>query len=113
MKLLQVAGVFLNAAVWRAMGVRSSGRRLVRALGSEDENVRTIAGIFLVRAGQRSEPLLQEALQRRQNLPIVLTILADIGDRKFESEIRELSADHDPQVAKAAKEALRILAAHH
>ena len=37
--------------------------------------------------------------------------LGDIGDHRFESEIRRLSADRDPEVAQASKDALRILAA--
>ncbi len=57
-----------------------------------------------------TEPLLEEALRRRENLPIVLTILADIGDTRVESEIRRFSGHEDPQVAEAAKQALRVLA---
>ena len=113
MWLLEVALVFACAAAWRATGLRVAGRVLVRALGSEDENVRTIAGMFLVKAGKRSQPLLQEALGKRESLPIVLTILADIGDRKFERELQQFCQDEDPRVARAAREALRVLAAHH
>lgn len=112
MRFFEAARIFACVAVWRATGLRFLGRSLVRALGSEDENVRTIAGMFLVRAGKKSEPLLQEALVNRQSLPIVLSILADIGDRKFEAEIRQFSGDRDPQVAQAARDALRVLAAH-
>ncbi len=112
MHLFEAIRIFACAAAWRATGLRSPGRALVRALASEDENVRTIAGMFLVRGGRRSEPLLQEALEKRESLPTVLTILADIGDRKFEQELEELCQDEDPQVARAAKEALRVLAAH-
>lgn len=113
MRLFDVIRVFVSAAAWRATGLRSPGRALVRALASKDENVRMIAGMFLVKAGKRSEPLLQEALQRRESLPIVLTILADIGDRKFEQELQQFCEDEDPRVARAAKEALRVLTAHH
>ncbi len=112
MRFFKALGVFACVAAWRAAGLRSAGRALVRALGSEDDNVRTIAGVFLVRAGKKSEPLLEEALEKRESLPTVLTILADIGDRKFEQELQRFCQDEDPHVARAAKEALRVLAAH-
>ena|SRR3989442_14606962 len=112
MWLLGAVRIFGLAAIWRITGLDSAGRALVRALGSPNENIRTIAGILLVKAGKRSEPLLQEALQKRVSLPIVLTILADLGDRKFEAELKQFSQDEDPQVARAAQAALRVLSAH-
>ena len=66
--------------------------------------------MFLVKAGRDSEKLLHEALSRRENVPMVLTVLADIGDSRLEPEIRAFSQDADPNVAKAAQEALRVLA---
>ncbi len=69
--------------------------------------------MFLVQAGKRAEPLLEEALRRRDNLPMVLSVLASIGDRKFEPELREFSLDRDPKVAQAARDALRVLEAYH
>jgi HEAT repeat protein len=110
---MNTAYVFACQAVWRLTGLRSAGRALVGALGSADDGVRVIAGMFLVRAGQRAEPLLKEAMHNRQALPMVLSILADIGDQGFEPELRQFTRDGDPEVAQAAQEALRVLAAHH
>jgi hypothetical protein len=97
---------------WRATGFEFLGRVIVRALSSQNENLRSIAGISLVKAGRLAEPLLEEALYRREHLPVILTILADIGDDRIESEIRSFSADTDPKVAEAARQALRVLAMH-
>jgi hypothetical protein len=66
--------------------------------------------MFLVKSGKNAEQLLHEALDRRENLPTILTVLADIGDSRLEPEIRAFSHDEDPNVAKAAREALRVLA---
>ena len=109
MKLGKALGVFAANVVWRATGLRLAGRALVRALGSQDENVRTIAGIFLVRAGKKSRPLLLEALNKRENLPVVLTIIGSIGDRQLEAQVRRFINDADPDVADAARDALRLL----
>ncbi len=110
--LAGATSLFAHNALWRGAGRTSSGRALVRALGSEDENLRVIAGMLLVRAGKKADPLLREALARRENLPMVLSILGDIGDRQFEPELIRFSRDPDPLVAKAAQNALRVLGAH-
>ena len=109
MDLAGVARVHASNALWRATGSRPAGRALVRALAAGDENVRTSAGMLLVKAGKRAEPLLAEALARRENLPLVLTILGDIGDRDLEPQLRRLSEDNDPRVARAARDALRVI----
>jgi hypothetical protein len=108
LKALQLAVGYL---AWRWLGAAGGGRSLLRSLGSSNENVHVLAGMLLVRAGIKSEPLLIEALQRRENLPSVIPILTDIGSRRSEPEIRRLSEDLDPQVARAAQDALRLLAA--
>jgi hypothetical protein len=109
MRLAGAARLFAHSALWRITGLKVSGRALVRALGFPDEDLRTLAGMFLAQAGRKSEPLLQEALSRRENLPMVLAILGDIGDRKFEPDLIRFSRDGDPAVAKAAQDALRVL----
>ena len=90
--------------------MRSAGRALLEALGSPDEAVRTVAGMFLVQSGKRAEPIVEEAIHRRLHLPTVLVIAGDIGAFRLEPELRRLASDPEPQVAKAAQDGLRILA---
>jgi hypothetical protein len=94
---------------WTLIGCRSAGRALVRALGSTDEGERTVAGMLLVRGGMRAQPLVAEAIRRREHLPIVLLIAGDIGATSLEPELRRLTVDPDPDVARAAHDALEIL----
>lgn len=108
---VQAARLFALKAVWRATGLRTAGRALVHALSSPDEGVRTIAGMFLVQAGERAEPLVEEALGRRESLPMLLVIAGDIGASRLEPQLRRFTADPDPEIAKAARDGLRILAA--
>ena len=110
MRLSGAARLFLDNALWRLSGWRAAGRRLVEALGSEDEDLRTIAGMLLVKAGRKARPLLEEALAKRQSLPLALTILGDIGDRQTAAKVQPFTQDPDPQVAKAAQDALKVLA---
>lgn len=94
--------------MWRLTGV--GGSILVNALGDGRETVRTVAGILLARAGRQARPLLESAMAERRHLTVVLTILADLGDQALEGPIRRFRDDPDPQVAEAAKQALRLLA---
>jgi hypothetical protein len=111
--LAEAAWVYTSNTLWRATGSRAAGRALVRALGSPDATARTIAGMFLVQGGKRAKPLLREALARREHLPLLLTIIGDVGDPSFDPDVRRLSQDPDPQVARAAREALRVMNLRH
>jgi HEAT repeat protein len=96
-------------AAWRVTGLEAAGRGIVRALSSADPTVRTMAGMLLVRAGHGATPLLREALAARQSLPMVVTLLADIGDQASRPILTELTQDPDVAVARAARQALRVL----
>ena len=109
MGLGQAARLFALKSQWSTTGLKSAGRALVEALSSPDEDIRTMAGMFLVQAGKRAEPLVEEAIQRRQSLPTVLVIAGDIGAVRLEPQLRRFTTDPDPQVAKAARDGLRIL----
>lgn len=107
--LLGAICLFVYRALWYWLGITSAGRALVRALGSSNENIRSIAGILLAKSGKRAEPLLQEALIRRENLPTVLTVLGSIGDPALIPQLRRFADDQNPDVAKAAQEALKVI----
>jgi len=109
MNLAKMIPLLLSAAVWRSTGLRSAGRALVRSLQTEDEEVRMIAGMMLVKGGKKAEPLLQEALEKRENVPIVLTVLGSIGDPGVEPQLRRFTKDEDPKISKAARDALEIV----
>jgi HEAT repeat protein len=110
MRPMQLARLYALKSVWNATGLRSAGRALVEALGSPDEDVRTAAGMFLVQSGKRAEPLVEEALRRREHLPTMLVIAGDIRAERLEPALRRFSTDADPEVARAAQDGLRILA---
>jgi hypothetical protein len=65
--------------------------------------------MLLVKAGRSAEPLLAQALDRRENVPMVLAVLADIGNPSVQPQIERFRQDPDPLVAKAAERALKQL----
>jgi HEAT repeat protein len=109
MQVLRAAGLFAANVLWKA-GSQAAGRRLLNALTSPDPNVRSIAGMFLVRGGERAVPLIEEAIHQQLNLPQVLVMAGDIGSKKLEPELQKFTAHPDPQVSRAACDGLRILA---
>lgn len=112
MRLLHTARLFALNVLWRTTGSPAAARTLVTSLGSDDPGVRTIAGMFLVRAGKKSEPLIEEAIREKINLPQVLVMAGDVGAKRLEPELRSFLTDPDPEVSRAAREGLKILAAH-
>jgi len=107
----QVARLYALKSLWSATGLRRLGRALLDALGSSDEDLRTVAGMLLVQSGKRAEPLIAEAIARREHLPTMLVIAGDIGATALEPELQRLTTDPDPAVARAARDGLRILGA--
>ena len=98
--------------VWRVTGVPCAGQALLHGL-ENNEPIRMLAGILLSKDKIRTIPLLAEAIRRRYQLPIVLTILADIGNSSVRPTLQEFMNDHDSEVAHAAQEAMRILEVRH
>ena len=107
--LLGVSRLLVYWSVWFGLGFTSAGRALVDALGSSDKNIRSIAGMLLVKGGKRAEPLLLEAANRRESLPMVLTALGSIGDPAVIPQVRQFTEDENPDVANAAREALKVI----
>ena len=111
MKVSMATRLFVSRAFWGLTGIDAAGRVLVDALDAEDEDVRSIAGILLTRAGRRAEPLLEEALARGEHVPMVLSVLGSIGDPAIVPDLRPFARSDDPDVARAAREAIRTLEA--
>lgn len=109
MGLRATLGVLAAGAAWRLGHPRRAGRALVDALGAEDENARTIAGMLLVKGGAHAVPLLREAMARRENLAMALSVAGSIADPALADEVRRFADDADPQVATAARDALRSI----
>lgn len=109
MKTGRVAAVFAQGAVWRATGSRAAGEALVRAFTSDDEMVKVLAGMFLVKGGRRAAPVIRHALVAGGEDPELITALADVGSAEDAPLLRRFEASSDPRVAGAARDALGTL----
>lgn len=111
MEKLDAARHLLEYQRLRLTGSPAAARRLIDALSSEDENVRTLAGMFLVRAGLRSVRSIRTAIaERHPAMTTSLAILGDIGGKEAEATLTRYATDSDPAVAEAAQDGLRVTA---
>lgn len=93
---------------WRTVGIESAGEELLEAFTSDDEQDRTLAGISLVKAGERSIDLIEKAGSTGRLTPGLVRLLADIGGPRSRALLSEIAAGKGP-VATAAMESLVLL----
>jgi hypothetical protein len=93
---------------WRTIGSDSAGYALLEAFSGDDEQEKMLAGISLVKAGDRSIDLIEKAGETGRLTPDVVRLLADIGGPRSRFLLTELSDAAGP-VGVAAGESLQIL----
>ena len=100
-------------AIWLLTGAAAAGRALTRAVIDGGEDERTLAGMLLVRAGDRSVPVVTEAILSGRGSTALIDVLASIGSQAARDALVRVSRAAppavDPAVAAAAAEALRTL----
>jgi radical SAM superfamily enzyme with C-terminal helix-hairpin-helix motif len=94
---------------WRLIGLHAAGRSLVVAVDRGPESEQAIAGIMLVKAGDRSVPLISESVSSGSSSPELIDVLASIGTPSARSALRNATRSPQPEVAGAAENALRTL----
>ncbi len=99
----------MAGTAWRTFGSKSAGETLLDAMSSGDEQQRMLAGMSLVKAGDRSVDLIQEAIDSDCAGPDVIRLLADLGGRKARSLLEELAAGEPGELKDAAERSLNLL----
>ncbi len=93
---------------WRTVGIESAGEGLLEAFMSDDEQDRTLAGISIVKAGERSIGLIEKAGSTGRLTPGLVRLLADIGGPRSKALLSEIAAN-EGSVGTAAMESLELL----
>lgn len=110
MQLGKTLALLAEGILWRMTHQPWLGRRLIEGLGESDENARSVAGIMLAKSGAAAIPILHDALTERHHVAEVLAVLGDVGDASVENEVARFVSDKDERIARAASDALRVLA---
>jgi hypothetical protein len=107
------AKLFAAGASWRLVGLPTAGRSLLTAVATGGETEKTLAGMFLVQAGDRSVPLLSSAIQAGGTDRALVDVLASIGSDEARDALVTIAqgtqATVTPQTREAAVEALHTL----
>jgi hypothetical protein len=107
------AKLFAAGASWRLAGLPTAGRSLLTAVATGGENEKTLAGMFLVQAGDRSVPLLTSAILAGGTDRALVDALASIGSEQARDALVTIAhgtgAAVTPQTREAAVEALHTL----
>jgi hypothetical protein len=100
-------------AAWRLTGASAAGTALVTAVTTGDETERTLAGMLLVRAGDRSVPVVTDAILTGPAPADLVDVLVSIGTDDARAALLRVSQSPPPAVpattSDAAAEALRTL----
>jgi len=109
MSALSGARLLTAGSAWRLTGLRATGRALVSAITGSDPDDRVLAGILLTRAGDRSVPLIADAIAAGANPADLIDVLASIGSDAARAALQATTRSTRPDVATAARQALHTL----
>jgi len=93
---------------WRAFGSSGAGATLLDAMAGDDEQERMLAGMSLVKAGDRSLDLIGEAYTSGTATPQMVRMVADIGGPRARPMLTEMAAEPGA-LADAASDSLDLL----
>lgn len=100
------ARVLMAGMMWRSLGTRSAGETLARAMASGDEQNQMLAGMSLVKAGERSVGLIEEKVKSGEASPSLVRLLMDFESSSAEQLLRKLSAGETGELSAVASECL-------
>ncbi len=110
MKKEMSAGRVIAAGLsWRLFGSRRAGATLLRAMSEEDEQNRMLAGMSLVKAGQRSLRLIESNVNDEKGSVPLIRLLPDIGGEEARNLLEVIAARESGDMAEAATECIDLL----
>ena len=101
--------VLMAGASWRLFGSRRAGEILLRALAGDDEQNRMLAGMSLVKAGQRSLRLIENKINEEKGSVPLIRLLPDIGGEDARYLLEIIAARNSGDMAEAATECIDLL----
>jgi|GEM_PF-1607496 len=109
MGLAASATVLAAGAAWRLVGLGAAGRALVANVSTGGETERTLAGMLLVRAGDRSVPVVVDAINAGATTPDLVDVLASIGTESARIALEGVARLPGADIGAAARQALQTL----
>jgi len=89
--------------LWRWFGAQGSGDTLLEAVSSQDEQNRMLAGMSLVRAGEKSFDLIEDQIDTGQATPSTVRLLTDIDPGRARGVMEKVSTSGGDLVETATE----------
>ena len=101
--------VIAAGMAWRLFGARGSAATLLNAVSGDNEQNRMLAGISLVKGGQRSFDLITRKIDAGEASAPVIRLLPDIDEKESRVVLQQLAAGEDAELADAANQCIAML----
>ncbi|MBT8092758.1 MAG: hypothetical protein KJN77_06960 [Gammaproteobacteria bacterium] len=101
--------ILTAGASWRLLGSRRAADVLLEAMSSGDEKQRMLAGMSLVKAGQRSFKLIENKIEAGEATAPIVCLLPDIGGEQARSVLERVAGSASAELKQAAGECLDLL----
>ena len=108
-KEMSAARVIAAGLSWRLFGSRRAGATLLQAMSDNDEQNRMLAGMSLVKAGQRSLRLIEKKINAEKGSVPLIQLLPDIGGEEARKLLEVIAARESGDMADAATECIDLL----
>lgn len=95
--------VLAAGLLWRWFGSRGSADTLLEAVASEDEQNRMLAGMSLVKAGEKSFDLIEDQIDTGEATPPVVRLLPDIDPGRARGVMEKVSTSGGDLVETATE----------
>lgn len=101
--------VLLAGTSWRLFGSRRAAETLLQAMSGDDEQNRMLAGMSLVKAGQRSFDLIEKKVAAGEASAPVIRLLPDIGGPKARAMLDKIAHGEPGEMSDTARECIDLL----
>ena len=101
--------IIAAGALWRVFGSRRAAETLLQAMSGDDEQSRMLAGMSLIKAGQRSFELIEKKVEAGEASAPVIRLLPDIGGAKARVVLGKIAAGEPGELKETAKECIDLL----
>jgi radical SAM superfamily enzyme with C-terminal helix-hairpin-helix motif len=94
---------------WRLFGSRRAAETLLAAMSADDEQSQMLAGMSLVKAGQRSFDLIQDRIEAGQASAHIVRLLPDIDRERARPVLEKVVRGAPGEMTDAARECIELL----
>lgn len=94
---------------WRLFGSRRAAETLLQAMSADDEQSRMLAGMSLIKAGQRSFDLIQNRIEAGQASEDIVRLLPDIDTARARPVLEKIVRGEPGEMTDTARECIELL----